>query len=107
MKMSILGFILCCLGLVVMPACTGGGCTYTEYEGICTGEGAGLFTFEGTVGGEAVTLMDNVLSGSTTLPSGESQSCKLMASKTGACTPCVFDIGEATGAAWDLCRTLF
>ncbi len=98
-----------CLGAFTGFACVpgSGGCTYDDYAGTCTGEGEGLFVFEGTIGGEVVTLPGNTLNAvETPLAVGETRACKLMDAKTGTCTPCLFDIGEAGQEAWERCATL-
>ena len=90
-------------------ACSGGeggepigGCgSYTDYAGTCTGTADNTFTFEGTVNGEAVVNTGNILYEDGSLAEGESISCAMSWASGGACTPCLFDIGECGEEAWD------
>ena len=75
--------------------------TYQAFPGTCTGTADNTFTFEGTKDGETVVLTGNILYSAETLAEGESTSCAFSWTTGGACTPCLFDIGECAEEAWD------
>lgn len=77
----------------------GGPCAYKDYPGTCTGQADGKFTYKGSVEGKEVEYMDNG-PGPATLTEGQSQSCTLKYITKGTCTPCSFDIGPCSSAAF-------
>ena len=74
---------------------------YQEFEGVCTGTGDDTFSFEGVIDGETIVNTGNTLSPSLTLEEGESVTCWFRWAVSGACTPCLFDIGGCGQEAWD------
>ncbi len=80
--------------------------TYQHYSGTCTVTADNTFTFEGTVNEEAVIYTGNILYEPDSLAEGQTVSCTLSWASGGACTPCLFDIGECGEQAWDAYNTM-
>lgn len=86
----------------------GGPCTYDDFAGGCTmieksENGKTLFTFNGTINSQEVELKGNKSTDS--FPAGQQIPCSIKFIKTGACTPCLFSIGECGKEAWDAFRS--
>ena len=75
----------------------GGPCEYDDYIGKCTVEDDLSVTYTGNIQGEDVYLVGNTASGYS---AGDSVECTISYITTGACTPCILNIGECGSDAF-------